>query len=618
MLTFDTGVAWLPPVAVAVAIAGAAVLLAVGRFAPRVAVDSFATVVSLSVTGLAATVLVASAGGRVVTWVARWAPTHGYSVGVVMVSDPVGAGIATLAAALTTCSLVYSWRYFESADAHYHALLLLFLGGMAGFAFTGDLFDMFVFFELMGAAAYALTGLKVEDPNALQGALNFGIINSLGAYFSLAGVAMLYARTGDLGLPSLGRALGHHRPDALVVAAFVLVLTGFLVKAAMVPFHFWLADAHAVAPAPVCLLFSGVMVPLGVYAALRVYWVVFSGTLGTGDVRRTFLVTGVLTAALGATMCAGQRNVKRMLAYSTIAHVGLFLCALGLLTPAGTAGALLYVAGHAGAKGALFLLAGLLLNRYGSVDERDLYGRGRRARVLPWLWVAGGLALAGLPPFGTALGKAVAEQGALSSGYSYLPAVFVMVSAVTGGTVLRVAGRIFFSLGPRPQGQSDDVSSGDEKRDTHISRIPITMLAPIVLLLSGCLAEGVIPGAHAAAQGASRLFTDRAGYIRAALGALPSSSPAVRAANWSALGLGLGFASALLAVAFGAAGLYAAPLGRRLGAGAAGAGAAVGAGRRALEGLHRLHSGHVGDYVAWLMTGMAVLAALVGLPLLHP
>ncbi|HLI25026.1 MAG TPA: proton-conducting transporter membrane subunit, partial [Acidimicrobiales bacterium] len=241
MLSFDTAVSWLPPAAIATSILGAAFLLATGRRLARVTVDVVATALAAVVTALSATVLVSSAAGRVVTWLGGWTPVHGVSVGIVLVSDPVGAGMAMVAAALTTLTLLYSWRYFESDEAHYHALLLLFMAGMLGLAYSGDLFDLFVFFELMGAAAYALTGMKVEDASALQGALNFGIINSLAAYFSFAGVGLLYARTGDLGLPDMGQALAHHRPDALVVAAFVMVLTGFLVKGALVPFHFWLA-----------------------------------------------------------------------------------------------------------------------------------------------------------------------------------------------------------------------------------------------------------------------------------------------------------------------------------------------------------------------------------------
>lgn len=607
MADFEHGVALLPPVAVAVPLLGACLLLVVGRRSPRLAVDLLAMALAGGTTALVALILVTSTSGRVVTWSGHWEPHHGYSVGIVLVSDPVGAGLALVAGSLMVLALVFSRRYIDSVDAHFHCLMMLFLAGMVGLALSGDLFDMFCFFELMGVAAYGLTGMKIEDTSALQGGLNFGIVNSLGAYLTLAGIGLLFARTGNVGLPQLGRDLAHHRPDALVVGAFVLVMTGFLVKSAMVPFHFWLADAHAVAPTPVCVLFSGIMVPLGLYAALRIYWVVFSASLPASGVRAAFLVLGTVTAVVGAVMALSQRHIKRLLAYSTIAHVGLFLVALGLLTDAGTAGAILYVVSHAGVKSALFLLAGITLDLYGSVDELELFGAGRGHREIGWLMILGALALAGLPPFGTALGKEVSESAGLSAGARWVPPLFVAVSAMTGGAVVRVAGRVYFGWGTRPRDDDPDRSKGDEQPDARLDRVPWTMLLPVIVMLGGALAVGVLPSARRSALAAATVFTDGRGYIDQALYRTHIVTTAPAPPNWDGLGIGLAVLSALLAVGVAATAWFGGALLDRL--------PAKGLLTGSLSVLHRVHSGRVGDYVAWLMMGTAVLAAFVGFPI---
>jgi multicomponent Na+:H+ antiporter subunit D len=590
--------------AIAVPILGACLLLACGRLLPTAVIDVFATGVALLECGIVAVLLHSAATGRVVDWVGGWHPANGFSVGIVLVADRVAAGVALLAAVLVVVALVYGWRYFDEIDAHYHPLLLLFLAGMVGFALSGDLFDMFVFFELMGAAAYALTGLRVEEPTAVQGALNFGVINSLGAYVSLLGIGLLYSRTGNLTLPQLHEALAGRPADRLVAVAFVAILIGLLVKAAVVPFHFWLDDAHAVAPTPVCVLFSGVMVPLGAYAAFRVYWMVFAGSIPAADAHRMFLTLGVVTALLGSVMCFAQRHLKRLLAYSTIAHVGLFTVAAGTLSSAGAAGALVYVLAHATIKGALFLIAGVVLNRYGSLDEARLHGCGRTSPRLRWVAVLGALALAGLPPFGTGLGKSLSEDAGLASGYEWVPVLFVIVSAVTGGAVLRAAGCIFFGLGDAP---TDGGEVGEEQPEQRLTgRLPATMAAPIVALVLAGLALGVAPGVHAVAEQAGAGFVDASAYARAALTGAGSAPALPDDADWTSSGVLLDLLSAALAAALATLAWY----GHRvavLPAIARGFSTALGP-------VRRLHSGHLGDYVAWLVLGALALTLLVGVP----
>ncbi|WP_369372532.1 complex I subunit 5 family protein [Streptomyces sp. cg36] len=596
--------ATLLPLAVALPLLGAALLAVAGRALPRLGCDILATTCASAETACLALLWTRTDGHLATADLGGW-PAR---LGIVLAADPIGAGLALLVAVLILAVIVYSWRYFDEPTGEhagaFPALILLFEAGMAGFALTGDLFNAFVFFELMGAAAYALTGYHIEDPRPLHGALTFGIVTSFAAYCSLLGIGFLYARTGELNLARLGQQLAGHHTDMLTVVAFVLICTALLVKAAAVPFHFWLPDAHAVAPTPVCMLMSGVMVELGVYGIARVYWTVFSGPGGIPHAafRTTFTALGVLTALLGALMCWQQRHLKRLLAFSTVSHVGLFLIGVALLTPDGVAGTALYVAAHGLVKAALFALAGVLLDRYGSVDEHGLHGRARNLRLVGVLFVAGALALAGLPPLGTGLGKALAEEDA-ARWQPWLPAVFVTASALTGAAVLRAGLRIFFGAGPAPRrrpDQEETTGQGEEPeiRSPQRTAPPTMTVVPAVLLaLAACI--GVLPAAATALAKGAAVFTDPARYTATVL-ALPQPAGEGNpppAADWTMPGVLLGLLSTALAVALATAAVH-----QRTPELSAHHPAA-----RAVRTLRRLHSGHLGDYLAWLTVGVAAL-----------
>ncbi|MGW1892347.1 complex I subunit 5 family protein [Streptomyces sp. NPDC002004] len=593
----------LLPLAVAIPLLGSALLAVAGRWLHRLGCDVVAT--TAAAVELACLTALWTHSDRIATahlggWPAR--------LGIVMAADPIGATLALLVAVLVLAVVVYSWRYFDEPEGEragiFPALLLLFEAGMIGFALTGDLFNAFVFFELMGAAAYALTGYRIEDPRPLQGAITFGIVTSFAAYCSLLGIGLLYARTGELNLARLGEQLAGRQTDLLTVVAFVFVVTAFLVKAAAVPFHFWLPDAHAVAPTPVCMLMSGVMVELGVYGTGRLYWIVFAGPGGIphGAFRATFTALGILTALLGAVMCWQQRHLKRMLAFSTVSHVGLFLIGIALLTPDGVAGTVVYVVSHGLAKAALFGLTGVLLDRFGSVDEHGLHGRARSLRLVGVLFVVGALALAGLPPLGTGQGKALAEDAA-AHWQPWLVAVFIAASAVTGGAVLRAALRIFWGAGPVPQSRpGDEETSGEgeepEVRSPQRSLPPAMTVVPAVLLALAA-ALGCVPAAATALAGGAATFTDPAGYAAAVLAGKPAPPTAHTAEAWTGTGVALGVLSVGIACALAAAAVH-----RRRPQLAERHPVA-----RAIRALRRLHSGHLGDYLAWLAVGVAVLCA---------
>jgi multicomponent Na+:H+ antiporter subunit D len=420
---------------------------------------------------------------------------------------------------------------------------------------------------------------------------------------------LLYGRTGALNLAQIGRELAGGPTDGLVVVSFVLIASGLCVKAALVPFHFWLADAHAVAPTPVCVIFSGVMVELGIYGVARVYWTIYANPSGLqpAAVGAIFITAGTASALIGAVMCAAQRHIKRLLAFSTISHMGILLIALGLMTPDALAGGAIYVLGHGLVKGALFLVAGVLLHRAGTVDEFELRGMGKSLPVTGVAFLLAGLGLAGMPPFGTALGKSLIEGSARHSGRGWISLVLIATSALTAGAVLRVAGRVFLGWGPR-QGDREGIQGKDDRESRQGGgRIPWVMLGPIIVLVLAALISGLPPRLAEGAIAAAGRFTDTSSYQSTVLDTRFNAPIFAVRPSPKQDGLMSGLIAACCAVTVALSSLFADRVPRFLREGAS---RAV---RPALTSLRALHSGVVGDYVTWLTLGVAVFGIVLAL-----
>ena len=597
---------WILPLTVALPLGGAALGVALDHLMPPWVRQFPALIFTGATAFFAVWALVRSVGSVPVHWFGGWQPRHGIAIGIGFVGDPFGAGMAALAALLVLASLLFSWHYMEEAPRLYRVLMLVFLGGMCGFALSGDLFNMFVFFEVMGVTAYALAGYHIEQLGPLQGALNFAITNSIGAYMILFGTALVYGETGALNLAQIGKALEGHPPDALLVVAFTLILVGFLVKAAVVPFHLWLADAHAVAPAPVCVLYSGVMVELGLLGVARVYWTAFDAPFASqaGSVRNVLLVVAVVTALLGALMAFLQRHLKRLLAYSTISHAGVMLAGVALLDHVSLAGVANLVLSHGFLKGALFLAAGVLLREFHSIDELRLHGQGRQLPLLGVLFGLAAVGLVGLPYVGSFDGHALIDDGAIEHGHTWLPPLLMIASAVSSAAILRAGARVFLGWGPKRDPLLAPEPGEEPPQGKGSGRLMLTATA--VLVVAG-LAASVVPGLQERSEQSAARFVDRGTYVahvlqQRSVERLPHVATPIPRPSGNSIAYGLATAALTLAAAL--FGLYRARIPDRLRAVSA----------RMLDPpvgvLKAAHSGIVGDYVMWLTVGTTLLGAV--------
>ncbi|HEX6701890.1 MAG TPA: proton-conducting transporter membrane subunit [Gaiellaceae bacterium] len=582
----------LVPLVVAIPLLAAAVLVAAGHALPRPSPDVVAIGAAAATTVLCGLLAYGARDHDLVYWFGGWRPVGGVALGIDFDVDLASAAIAGLAALLATASLVFSWRYFDEVGVLFHALVLVFLAAMVGFAISGDLFNIFVFLELMSVVAVALTAYG-DEPGPLQGALNFAVVNGIGAFCVLIGIGLVYARTGALNLEQIGRALEHRRPDGLVVVAFALIVCGFLTKAGIVPFHFWLSDAYAVAPAPVCAIFAGVMSDLGLHAVSRVYWSGFAGALGEhqAELRAVLVALGSVTALLGGVMAFLQRDLKRMIAFVTVSQLGVGLVGIGLLTARALGGSTLVLLSGGLVRGAVLLAVGLVISVTGVGDELRGRGVGRQLPISGAVFALGALMLAGLPPSG----RSLLDTGA-PTGYGWLPVVLTAASILASGALLRAGGRVFLGWGAASDpALGPQHASAEEDEPRQRQRSPILLVPAAVLLVLG-VAVSVWPGAGDHAASAAARVTNHAAHAREVLDGRRATSIEVDVGGVDAVSVASGLVSAA-----GAVGLALLTLRRRRVSDLPGL--RVGA-------LKAVHSGVVGDYVAWLVVGLALVGGL--------
>jgi multicomponent Na+:H+ antiporter subunit D len=374
---------------------------------------------------LALVLLGETAGGEILVHRMGFWP---FPYGILLVADRLTATMLCLSASVVGASGLFASRYLAEDERRevFHPLLHFLLMGIQGAFATGDIFNLFVFFEVMLIAAYALLGFYYSL-DQLETALKFTCLNLIASAFFLLAVAMLYAQAGTVNMADLAVKVREVGPTPLMVLTALTFVFVFSVKAAIFPMQLWLPSAHSNSPTPVSAILAGVMVKVGVYAILRCATLIFPGPFQR---LQTLLIgLAVVTILLGALGTLPQRSLKRILAYSTINQLGYIVFAVALLTPAGWAAAVFYIVAHAFLKSSLLLGAGLNQKLTGTVDLDEMGGLMARAPFSTLLLLTGLLSLAGIPPLAGFFSKLFVLQAGFAQG-AYLSTGIALAAGV--------------------------------------------------------------------------------------------------------------------------------------------------------------------------------------------
>jgi len=437
--------------------------------------------------------------------------------GILLVADLLSAGMVVLTTCISFLSLIYSFDYIEkkSLSATYYPLFNLLLAGLNGSFLTGDIFNLFVFFEILLLSSCALVvaneqGGITKSSDKMEATFKYLVLNMLGSIVMLIAVASLYATTGTLNMADISVKLsamsdaGNLPWHVFAIALMFIVVFGN--KAAIFPLHYWLPDVHPTAPSPISAMLSGVLIKVGAYGMLRVFFLIFRDTLYI--FQPVIIYLALATIIIGAISAVAQTDVKRLLAYSSVSQIGYVFLGIGLGGVYAIAAALIYLVNHAIAKSMLFLSSGAIIHHAGTRDMRKMGGMVDSTPMMALLFLAGAMSIAGLPPTGGFIAKLVLFDAAIIGEYYFEIGIALIFAIFTLFYMFRAWLLMFW-------GEKRDVEKYGEYSSHKAS--PLIMAPIIVLALSiivfGLYAEPLISLATATAE----QILDPQPYIEAVL-----------------------------------------------------------------------------------------------------
>ncbi|MFO8067561.1 MAG: proton-conducting transporter membrane subunit [Bacteroidales bacterium] len=421
----------------------------------------------------------------VISKIGGWEAIKEVPISIYLVYDGLSAFILLIINLIALFSSFYAIGYMQryTAENNFYALLCLMIAGMNGVVLSGDIFNMYVFLEIAVIASYALVAFGTEK-RQLEASFKYQVLGGIASLLILFAVGLLYWQTGTLNLADISSLLKAGNQSAALIFTEVLLMTGFGLKAAMIPFHAWLPDAHSSAPSPISAMLSGVLIKaVGVYALLRLFFNIFAITY---EISLIITVLGAISMVIGVLLAIGQWDLKRLLAYHSISQMGYVIVGIGMgmliihndgdmaIAALAIAGGLFHMINHALFKGLLFLDAGAIEFMTGTRNLQKLGGLSRQMPVTSSTSLGASMAISGIPPFNGFFSKLLIIIAAVQGEFYLLAALAVFVNFVTLGSFMKFMRYAFHN-------------SDKSEVKLKVARLPFTMKFSMITMVVLCV-----------------------------------------------------------------------------------------------------------------------------------
>ena len=461
------------PLFVGISLAGAFLTSIVGKKLKWLP-DLMGSLTTLILLGLSLiTMRIVATQGILVYSVGSW----NLPIGIALVLDGLTVFMLVTVNLMAFFIAIYSISYMErfTSKWKFYTLFLLMVAGMNGVVITGDMFNLFVFLEIASVASYALVAFGTER-HELEAAFKYTVMSTVGSLFILLGIVFLYSYTSTLNMADMANVLAQKGMSNIVIMVSILFIMGFGLKAALVPFHAWLPDAHPSAPAPISAMLSGVLIKsLGVYTLCRIFYNVIGIN---SSLSLVLMVLGTLSMVIGVFLAIGQWDFKRLLAYHSISQIGYVILGIGLGTPLGIIGGLFHLFNHSVFKALLFLNSGAVEYATGTRDLQKMGGLMTKMPITGTTTLIASMSIAGIPPFNGFWSKLIIIIACVQAnrlGYAFWA---VLASILTLASFMKVMKYAFFG----------------KLRDkwNKVEEVPVFMKFAMIILALICVVGGVL------------------------------------------------------------------------------------------------------------------------------